>query len=54
MDNSSDNEIKTIIKNLNDEKISHKSNYKMKTSSNKNRFKNNCKVSIIKYRNLLF
>jgi hypothetical protein len=40
LDVSSDNDIKKIIKNLNDEKISHRSSYKMKThNSNKARIK---------------
>jgi hypothetical protein len=47
LDNSSDNDIKKIIKNLNDEKISHRCSYKMKThNSNKGRVKNNNKVYI--------
>ena len=45
LDNSSDNDIKKIIKNLNEEKISHRCSYKMKThNSNKGRMKTSNKV----------
>ena len=43
-DNSSDNDIKKIIKNLNEEKISHRCSYKMKTHNS--RVKNSNKVKI--------
>ncbi len=47
LDNSSDNDIKKIIKNLNDEKISHRCSYKMKTHNSNKRVKNNNKVNFI-------
>lgn len=43
-DNSSDNDIKKIIKNLNEEKISHRCSYKMKSHNSNKRVKNSNKV----------
>lgn len=46
-DNSSDNDIKKIIKNLNEEKISHRCSYKMKSHNSTKRVKNSNKVLIL-------
>jgi hypothetical protein len=55
LDNSSDNDIKKIIKNLNDEKISHRCSYKMKSHNiNKCIVKNSNKVHNINIRIQLY